>query len=174
MAGLLCAEGSFSSESGATECTLLEIGTTYQDEPGQAFAKTCSKCQPGSFIAVNCTSESDTECEACPEGSFSSFTSSAACSPVMLGTTYQDLPGQSFEKVCNECSLGSFLKVSCTQTTNAECEECGEGEFTNAKNTPACLRCAEEGGTSEKSTGSTYCKQCTGNMSNSTFKPLAN
>ena len=102
----------------------------------------------------DCTTTSDTTCEACPAGTSCSDDVLTSCSP---GNTFQPEPTKSFCLECSTCAVGTYKVSNCTTTTDTVCEEC-----------PAGSSCLDEVKTScpalsmyQPEPSKSFCLQCT-------------
>lgn len=97
---------------------------TYEwtDESGNTV--TCQKCPPGTYVAVHCSSISDTVCRACPEEHYAQY------------WNYLDKC-----RFCNVlCQEGEKVKHECNSTHNRVCE-CQPGYHRNGDYCVKDVRC---------------------------------
>ncbi|XP_059385846.1 tumor necrosis factor receptor superfamily member 1B [Carassius carassius] len=124
----------------------------------------CSRCKPGTHLAVMCTIDSDTVCEPCQDGQYSEnmnhFTNCFSCprckdvKGLMYGTKCSAdtkavcvcKPGmicskRNFEKECEECRKSRSCKPGqfvFKEGSSVKCMPCPPGTFSNRSNTEQC------------------------------------
>ncbi|KAM8966817.1 tumor necrosis factor receptor superfamily member 11B [Pelodytes ibericus] len=122
----------------------------------------CDQCPPGTYVARDCTADSETECEPCPPRHFANtWTSSKECQ--FCSTVCKELQyvtqecNQTHNRMC-ECIAGQYLDLEfcvshtkCplgygvvklgTPDTDTVCEKCPKGMFSNVTSARAgCQR----------------------------------
>ncbi|XP_026077556.1 tumor necrosis factor receptor superfamily member 1B-like [Carassius auratus] len=124
----------------------------------------CSRCKPGTHLAVMCTSNSDTVCEPCQDGQYSEnmnhFSNCFSCprckevKGLMYGTNCSAdtkavcvcKPGMTcskynFEKECEECRKSRSCKPGqfvFKEGSSVRCMPCPTGTFSNRSNSDQC------------------------------------
>ncbi|XP_016296940.1 tumor necrosis factor receptor superfamily member 1B-like isoform X1 [Sinocyclocheilus anshuiensis] len=127
----------------------------------------CSRCKPGTHLAVMCTSNSDTICEPCQDGQYSEnmnhFSNCFSCPKckdvkgLMYGTNCSTdtkavcvcKPGmlcskRNFNKECEECRKyrsckpGEYVMKEGSISSDVKCMPCPSGMFSNHSNTERC------------------------------------
>ncbi|XP_077984609.1 uncharacterized protein LOC144439211 [Glandiceps talaboti] len=95
------------------------------DPYGNIACQPCSKCPPGTGVSRDCDNERDTQCEICPEGTYStSWSRTSVCQP------------------CTTCPPHRETVRSCNKTINSKCaKKCDHGFFLNQL-TDMCDKCS--------------------------------
>ncbi|GMI05871.1 hypothetical protein TrVE_jg391 [Triparma verrucosa] len=144
--------------------TSCEAGLTYQAESGRASCRQCSQCGPGKYIAEECSTVADRQCEECPIG-HASLGGLTECDECEAGT-----PADVGSSVCTPCpqyeeqdvALGYDLdscvckptfvrdpttnKCSCEPgftLTGETCSPCEIGRFKDDYGVHSCSRCED-------------------------------
>merc|ERR1712185_78193 len=127
----VCPGGTFSSETGASNCTECADGTT-----SSAGATQCEFCLAGTYLSptggcVECgvdnewSSNKAAHCQVCPVGSFTSggtFTTRTSCSECPAGSACNGT------SIIEECAAGTFS----SETGASNCTVCPDGTTSSA------------------------------------------
>ena len=158
-----CAQGSYQTQTCATECTSCAVGTFGKAlanalAPGTSAAAHCETCTQGTYQ----NQVGQTTCTDCAAGRFGSISNSVSgsshCQPCSIGTA-QSATGTTS---CTGCTTGEFsnseAQISCTPFS---C--CGAGTYKfgeSAESDGICAVCAQ--GTFKTTTGSclSACSAC--------------
>lgn len=127
----------------------------------QLSAEECTGLSGTADLAICITDGCKTNGNRCDRGFLETCAVGYACAngtakPCVLGTSYQDKPGQS---VCNDltvCAAGQQVVTDGTTTADRKCSDCEAGTMSNAENAKECTPC-EVGKTYQDQPGKTKC-----------------
>jgi outer membrane protein assembly factor BamB len=150
-AAVECPLGSFDSDlDPATECASVTLCAADEYEfaaPSRLSDRECaivSDCAPGYRLSVQGTAASDRQCEACPDGTFSTELNSSMCVAwtVCAADEYEaNAPSERADRQCatlGDCAAGYQVATQPTATSDRECEMCPSGTFSSQQNEQAC------------------------------------
>ncbi|GMH76471.1 hypothetical protein TrST_g1986 [Triparma strigata] len=144
-----CPPGRYSlgGTNGCLDCAPGKVS-----EEGAAGCSNCGKCGPGTYKISDCSESLDTQCELCPQNTFSITGAEdlAGCQVCADGGHSQ--PGSGY---CEQCLTGKYFDEE-----DNDCKPCPKNTFslTGASNRYGCEDCRNEGEYSQEGAG--YCQAC--------------
>lgn len=151
-----CDVGFYSNISDALQCTACPDGT-YSSTKGAVDCIPCAGvCEPGHFIAVECTTTTNKRCEECDAGTYASQNDSSVCT--QCPDEWWSTAGESTCHNCTDCYPGHQILQDCSATNDRRCQECPAGTYEMSENSASCSACAS--GVTWSPPGATECTDC--------------
>ncbi len=144
-----CEEGQFSSHSEASTCTSCEDGEVTIGTGASAQSACLEACKPGQF-------RSDSSCQPCDAGRFSTQTESTYCQYCQAGQTTSSEGASKCTAVAAPCPAGSR-----TDAGTGECTTCESGQYSDVEGADSCVACpAGFAASGESGSFSVACAAC--------------
>jgi hypothetical protein len=149
-----CPASKYSSEPGATDCTVCEAGT-HQPESGRAFCPPCAEGTWSSAAATNCSAcaagtwsaVASAKCSACESGRFRNASMAEGCVQCLPGNkpTTNSTACAPYCRVGHFCQSGLELKCSVgnyqDEQGQAGCKQCASKFFQDEAGQAQCVSC---------------------------------
>nr|KAG5713679.1 hypothetical protein BaRGS_024727 [Batillaria attramentaria] len=144
-------DDTFTAEPGSLQLAVdyqCQLGQVLRTVQGETTTRTCLDCPPGYFY-----NRESSNCELCPEASYSDEPRQLQCKPCPSGTT-TNAPGSSSSDNCFAlCPVGQYYSMS-----DGQCLPCPSGQYQDTPGQTACWDCPL--GQSTKNPGATNVEQC--------------
>ncbi|KAK3591334.1 hypothetical protein CHS0354_028441 [Potamilus streckersoni] len=141
-----CSIGSYQPSSGQTSCISCQSGTITLQTSSTSSSQCVAICNSGFFRNTN------SNCQACPVGTYQPTTEQTSCISCPSGTTTNQVASTSQTQCVAVCSTGFFIN------TLGNCQTCPIGTYQPSSGQSSCISCPT--GTITLQTGSISSSQC--------------